>query len=178
MTRTGSLLGAATLFFLLAAPVERVFPQQDYGNRLGYNRGGQVAFRPQGPWVDTGALDLAVKKRYLPQELYQEYRWKTWEYTNYARRPYLRYVDLFTRGDYFYDFYGNFLTKGWLIYDWTEERPRTSEGSRILQRPEYARHLRQPRNSFRPERAVRLFHHYRRRDFHHLDADDFPQSCL
>ena len=138
MTRTGPLLGAATLFFLLASSVERVFPQQDYGNRLGYNRGGEVAFRPQGPWVDTGALDLAVKKRYLPQELYQEYRWKTWEYTNYTKRRYLHYVDPFHEGDYFYDFYGNFLTKGWLIYDWTEERPRTSEGSRILQRPEYA----------------------------------------
>ena len=97
-----------------------------------------MAFRPQGPWVDTGALDLAVKKKYLPQELYQEYRWKTWEYTNYASRPYLRYVDPFYEGDYFYDFYGNFLTKGWLIYDWTEERPRSSEGSRILQRSEYA----------------------------------------
>jgi len=137
MTRTRPLLCAVTLFFLLAGPLERAFPQQDYGSRLGYNRGGDVTFRPQGPWVDIGALDLAVKKRYLPQELYQEYRWKTWEYTNYIEHSYQRYVDPFQEGNYFYDFYGNFLTKGWLVYDWTEERPRTSEGSRILQRSQY-----------------------------------------
>ena len=28
------------------------------------------------------------------------------------------------RASYFYDAYGNFLTRGWLIYDWRQENPQ------------------------------------------------------
>ena len=28
----------------------------------------------------------AVRRWYVPQELYSEYHWRQWEYTNYARR--------------------------------------------------------------------------------------------
>jgi hypothetical protein len=76
---------------------------QDYGVRLGnIKRGGEVDFSPTGPGVLFDALDPAVRKWYVPQELYSEYRWKQWEYTNYSRDRYQRYVDTALQGDYFY----------------------------------------------------------------------------
>jgi hypothetical protein len=117
----------------LAAPVEA----QEYGARLGnISRGGQVNFEPTGPGVLFDALDPAVRKWYVPQELVNEYGWRQWEYTNYARERYERYVDTALEGDYFYDQYGSFVTRGWLIYDWQEDRPQQF-GSTIFKSTRY-----------------------------------------
>ena len=110
---------------------------QEYGSLLGHHGGGEVTYRAQGPNTLMSTIDPLVRKRYLTQELYHEYRWQSWEYTNYAANPYKWYQPRLG-GDYFYDVYGNFLTQGWLVYDWTEERPRISEGSSVLKRGEYA----------------------------------------
>jgi len=133
--RTVFLLGvmALTLLWMSVADV----CGQDYGARLGGRRGGEVTFEPKGPGVLFGALDPAVKKWYVPQELYQEYQWKSWEYTNYARTLYERYVDVALEGDYFYDLYGNFVTRGWLIYDWTQQQPQQF-GSSVYKDNRYA----------------------------------------
>ena len=97
---------------------------QDYGTRLGtVQRGGKVSFEPTGPGVLFDALDPAVRKWYVPQELYAEYQWKQWEYSNYARENYQRYVSTSLEGNFFYDLYGNFVTRGWLIYDWQQLNP-------------------------------------------------------
>ena len=104
---------------------------QDYGTRLGVRRGGEVHFEPQGPGVLFDALDPAVRKWYVPQELYNEYRWKHWEYTNYARDRYQNYVSTSLEGDYFYDLYGGFVTRGWLVFDWTVTEP-LARGNRLL----------------------------------------------
>ena len=112
---------------------------QNYGARLGHQANdGTVMYRSEGPKTLLGNVEPSVRKRYLPQELYQEYQWQTWQYTNYAGNPYQRYVAPSLWGDYFYDVYGNFLTRGWLVYDWTEDHPRISEGSRLLKRGAYA----------------------------------------
>ena len=98
---------------------------QEYGARLGtVKRGGKVSFEPQGPGVLFDALDPAIRKWYVPQELYAEYGWKQWEYSNYARENYQRYVSTSLEGHYFYDLYGNFLTQGWLIFDWRQQNPQ------------------------------------------------------
>ena len=98
---------------------------QEYGARLGtVKRGGKVSFEPQGPGVLFDALDPAIRKWYVPQELYAEYGWKQWEYANYARQNYQRYVSTSLEGNYFYDVYGNFLTRGWLIFDWRQQNPQ------------------------------------------------------
>jgi hypothetical protein len=98
---------------------------QDYGARLGQvQRGGEVSFQPTGPGVLFDALDPAVRKWYVPQELYSEYRWKQWEYSNYARSNYQRYVSTSLEGNYFYDLYGNFVSRGWLVYDWQQVNPQ------------------------------------------------------
>ena len=112
---------------------------QNYGARLGHQANdGTVVYRSEGPKTLLGNVEPSVQKRYLPQELYQEYQWQTWQYTNYAGNPYHRYVEPSLWGDYFYDVYGNFLTRGWLVYDWTEDHPRISEGSRVLKRGTYS----------------------------------------
>ena len=96
---------------------------QDYGSRLGVQRGGRTTFEPQGSGVLFDAVDPAVKKWYIPQELYNEYRWRQWEYSNYARSPYQRYVDTVLEGSYFYDFFGNFVNRGWLIFNNSQSQP-------------------------------------------------------
>ena len=70
------------LLWLIAAGAASA---QDYGSRLGVQRGGRSTFEPQGSGVLFDAIAPAVKKWYIPQELYNEYRWRQWEYSNYAR---------------------------------------------------------------------------------------------
>ena len=111
------------LWVLLLLPLP--LAAQDYGARLGtVKRGGKVSFEPRGPGVLFDALDPAVRKWYIPQELYAEYRWKQWEYSNYARDLYQRYVSTSLEGSYIYDVYGNYLTRGWLIFDWRQQNPQ------------------------------------------------------
>lgn len=96
----------------------------DRDRMTGVRRGGELTFEPTGPGVLFGALDPAVKKWYVPQELFREYHWKQWEYSNYARDHYQRYVTTNLEGDYFYDIYGSYITSGWLIYDWSQTQPQ------------------------------------------------------
>ena len=111
---------------------------QDYGSRLGtVKRGGKVSFEPRGPGVLFDALDPAVRKWYIPQELYSEYQWKQWEYSNYARNFYQRYVSTSLEGSYIYDVYGNYLTRGWLIFDWRQQNPQPF-GSTLAQDGRFA----------------------------------------
>ena len=117
---------------LLAISAGSAAAQQDYGNRLGQRTAGEVEFRPFGTTVVSEHLDPSVRKWYLPQELLHEYKWRPWETRNYAREPYRRYRSILSEGTYLYDRFGKYLTRGWVIYDWTEERPREAEGSRIL----------------------------------------------
>ena len=113
------------LVSLLFALLIDVAQAQDYGARLGtVQRGGRVTYEPQGPGVLFDALDPSIRKWYVPQELYIEFRWKQWEYSNYARENYQRYVPTAREGSYLYDAYGNFLTQGWLVYDWRQENPQ------------------------------------------------------
>ncbi|NKB69126.1 MAG: hypothetical protein GKR89_18815 [Candidatus Latescibacteria bacterium] len=98
--------------------------QTEYGSRLGVQYGTETSYAPQGPGVMLGVLEPAKRRWYVPQELYKEYQWRQWEYTNYARQPYQRYVETSLEGDYFYDLYGNFVTRGWLIFNNAQNRPQ------------------------------------------------------
>jgi hypothetical protein len=118
-----------TLCGLLLAALWGIYPesglaQTDYGTRLGVRSGAETSFAPQGPGVMLGTLDPSVRHWYVPQELYKEYQWRQWEYTNYARDPYKRYVETTLEGDYFYDLYGNYVTRGWLIFNNAQIRPQ------------------------------------------------------
>ncbi|MEE3258543.1 MAG: hypothetical protein VX293_05000, partial [Candidatus Latescibacterota bacterium] len=58
-------------------------------------------------------------------------RWQQWEYSNYARRHYQRYVDTALEGDYFYDFFGNYVGRGWLIYN-NDQRQPLQKGNQLF----------------------------------------------
>ena len=92
---------------------------------------------PSSPEPVVEALDPTLMKWYQRQELYYQYRWSWWRYSNYAREPYKRYVDVGLEGTRWYDLYGKYLTKGWKIYEWTQEVP-TSFGSNIFKSSRYA----------------------------------------
>ena len=104
---------------------------QDYGNRLGLNEMDRVSYYAGAPSMRGSAFVPALKRWYMPQEIAEEYRWQ-WQYTNYAREPYRRYFSQAQEGDYFYDIYGRYLTKGWLVYDWRQRQPTSSQGSGLL----------------------------------------------
>ena len=89
-----------------------------------------------GARIHPGALAPAIRKWYLPQNLYYEYRWRGWEYSNYAREAYQRYVGTLLNGERLYDPLGNYIARGWEIYDWTETNPR-SFGSSLFKSPRF-----------------------------------------
>ena len=120
----------------VAVALSTAADSQSYGDRLGQRRGGEVTFEPMGPGVVFDALDPTVKRWYVPQELYNDYGFLTWEYTNYSRESYQRYVNTTLEGEYFYDMFGSFVNRGWLIYDWRQEA-LTPLGSSIYQDSRY-----------------------------------------
>jgi len=138
MLKRYGLLYAVGLFCALIFSAATELAAQGYGTLLGHRTQEGVVYRPEGPQTTLDNVEPLMQKRYLPQQLYQEHRWQTWDYTNYASTPYKRFVEPNSWGDYFYDIYGDFLMRGWLIYDWTEERPRVSEGSSVLKRGTYS----------------------------------------
>ena len=89
-----------------------------------------------GPRISPETISPSLRKWYLPQTLYQLYGWKNWDYTNYARRQYNRYVDTELEGDRFYDLYGSYITRGWRIYEWSQAQP-TELGSGVFKAPEF-----------------------------------------
>ena len=115
----------------LMAGVTLVDAQQDYGNRLGINELDRVSYYATGPDMQKTTFAPSLKRWYMPQEIADEYRWQ-WDYTNYAKDKYRRYPTPQQEGDYFYDLYGRYLTKGWLVYDWRQRQPTNSQGSGVL----------------------------------------------
>lgn len=85
----------------------------------GRERGATAQVRIEGfdPLVPT------LRKWYVPQDLYYIYNWGGYKYTNYARTPYQRYVGTELEGRGQYDIFGNWITRGWSIYQWRQEQP-------------------------------------------------------
>ena len=128
MHRSRALIRAAVFPLLLLVLAASVYSQD---RRLGRRWGVEINYEPRGPGVLFDALDPTVKKWYVPQELFVDYGWNQSQYSNYARENYERYVNTSIEGEPFYDLYGNYLTRGWLVYDWTQNQP-TQFGSSIF----------------------------------------------
>ena len=92
--------------------------------------------RIQGPGSDLAAADPTFRKWYVPQELYSQYGWEQWRYSNYARQQYQRYTNVALEGSRLYDIYGNYITRGWRIYDWSQDQPRAF-GSTVYKDPRF-----------------------------------------
>ena len=112
---------------LLATPLESSAQRETGFDNPYYTSGAEIA---------PSTLVPTVRKWYLPQRLYSLYDWRQESYSNYARRPYERYNDVFLEGSPFYDVYGNYITQGWQVYDWTEDYP-TQDGSSISKDPRF-----------------------------------------
>ncbi len=111
--------------------------RMDYGNRLGRRTGEQVSYSAVGAAVDMDVLDPTVMRWYMPQELFSEYGRRQSNYINYAREPYRRYLNRNLDGNNFYDAYGDFITRGYVIYDWRQTQPRAFESSSITKTGRY-----------------------------------------
>ena len=111
--------------------------ESDYGNRLGIRESGRAIYYSTAPSLRPDAFVPSLKKWYMPQEVANHYRWQWEAGTNYARERYLRYLATQQEGDNYYDLYGRLLTRGWLIYDWQQSQPRTSEGNLLHKTDRY-----------------------------------------
>ena len=89
-----------------------------------------------GARIAPATLVPSLRKWYLPQRLYSLYDWRPEEYTNYARDLYQIYNPIFLEGVPHYDQYGNYITRGWQIYTWSEQYPRDN-GSIIFKDPRF-----------------------------------------
>ena len=103
------------------------------GQRLGFVTGRE----PHGVDVYDMAMTPSMRKWQYPQSLYNFYRWTGEEYSNYARENYERYVSTELEGFRTYDMYGNYITRGFEIFDWTIDSPATS-GSIVRKGPKYS----------------------------------------
>ncbi|MBI2505371.1 MAG: hypothetical protein HYW07_19325 [Candidatus Latescibacteria bacterium] len=91
---------------------------------------------PKGLEVYENSMVPTQRKWQYPQSLYYFYRWTGEDYSNYARNYYERYVDIELEGFRQYDMYGNYISRGFEIYDWTTDAP-TNFGSVVRKGPKY-----------------------------------------
>ncbi|MEE3234780.1 MAG: hypothetical protein VX294_11490 [Candidatus Latescibacterota bacterium] len=124
-------------YLLRALPVATigVFLFTDFvqAQRLGFVTGRE----PHGVDVYEMAMTPSVRKWQYPQSLYNFYQWTGEEYSNYARENYERYVSTELEGFRTYDMYGNYITRGFEVYDWTIDNP-VSSGSEVRKGPKYS----------------------------------------
>ena len=78
------------------------------------------------------ALDPAIQKWFLGPWHFSEHGRQQWEYTNWAKRRQQRYVNAGLEGNYYYDFFGDLITRGWVVYSWQQVQPVISSSSRIV----------------------------------------------
>ena len=170
LRRVGALCWVALLG---AVPLSA--QREDYGSRLGRIETGQPIYYSAGTGLRMEAVYPSLQKWYLPQEIAGEYR-RQWAYTNYARDPYRRYLDPGLEGGYFYDLYGRFLNKGWLIYDWRQDpADRLGRVGHFAGRP-IRLVVPQLGHCRRHQGPALLFGAHRRRDLRHADAHDLSQD--
>ena len=100
----------------------------------GRERGATSQVRVEGfdPLVPT------LRKWYVPQDLYYIYNWGGYKYTNYAKEPYERYVSTQLEGLGQYDIFGNYITRGWRIYEWRQQQP-LAFGSTVFKEQRFSR---------------------------------------
>ena len=120
---SGLRAAASLLSILTCASLPCGVDAQEYGPGRG-SKGTGPGFGAAAPGVVFDALAPTVQRWYVPQELYREFQWRQWEHTNYSSSPYMRYVNTNLEGDFFYDFFGDYVSHGWLVYDWRQDQPQ------------------------------------------------------
>lgn len=96
----------------------------------------QSGREPHGLEVYEMAMTPSMRKWQQSQSFYHFYRWKGDGYSNYATENYQRYVSTELEGFRTYDMYGNYMTRGFSVYNWTIDSPESS-GSTVRKAPKY-----------------------------------------
>jgi hypothetical protein len=127
---------AALLLWAVFLAVQPLAAQQDYGGLLGRREGADAIYYPSGTNLRMEAVRPSVQKWYIPQGQTSQYR-RQWEFTNYAKQRYQRYLEPSLEGNDFYDIFGRNLQRGWLVYDWRQDHPQSFDGSSLLKSNQY-----------------------------------------
>lgn len=130
--REGSIVRCMLRAFLIAIAGVVLLNDAVSAQRVGSLTGRE----PQGVDVYDMAMTPAQRKWQYPQSLYHFYQWTGEEYSNYARENYERYVATELEGFRTYDLYGNYITRGFEVYNWSVNSPVTS-GSLVRKGPKY-----------------------------------------
>ena len=92
---------------------------------------GLETLNPYGNRFEIDYNQPAIHKWYGPRHIPETYMQPWYQSTTlYATEPYTRYVDNLLEGRSFYDTFGTFLGRGWMVYNWSQEQP-LPRGSRI-----------------------------------------------
>jgi hypothetical protein len=123
------------LVLLLLLPLGSRIEAQDSATES-----GRMAIDGAGQFMNASvrleALEPLVRKHYLRQNLYHQYKYEPWEYTNYAREKYNRYTRVELEGETWYDVFGGYITRGFGIYSWSQQQPQAF-GSDVFKRAQY-----------------------------------------
>jgi len=101
--------------------------------RLGLASGRE----PRGVQVYEMAMTPTQRKWQQSQSQYHLYRWIGEEYRNFAEENYERYVSTALEGFRSYDIYGNYLTRGFEIYNWRMNSPQAA-GTSVRKAPKFS----------------------------------------
>ncbi len=120
--RVPLLLLLLALLPLAAAAQGRIEDAQNWG---------LATVNPYGNRFEIDYAKPAVHKWYSQRQLPETYM-RPWyaSDTRYATDPYKRYVNNLLEGSDFYDTFGTYLGRGWLVYNWSQQQP-LPRGSRI-----------------------------------------------
>ena len=102
---------AVAVFAITASGIQAATPGRERGAT------SQVRIEGFDPLIPN------LRKWYVPQDLYYIYDWGGYKYTNYAKEPYERYVSTQLEGLGQYDIFGNYVTRGWRVYEWRQQQP-------------------------------------------------------
>ncbi|MEE3233365.1 MAG: hypothetical protein VX294_04300 [Candidatus Latescibacterota bacterium] len=91
---------------------------------------------PRGVQVYEMAMTPSMRKWEQSQSFYHFYKWTGDGYANYATENYQRYVSTELEGFRTYDMYGNYVTRGFSIYNWTIDNPLSS-GTSVRKAPKF-----------------------------------------
>ena len=118
------VLSVSALALLMTAPVE--------AQKVSFLSGRE----PHGVEVYEMARTPSMRKWEQSQSFYHFDRWTGDGYTNYATENYERYVSTELEGFRTYDMYGNYMTRGFSIYNWSIDSP-TNSGTSVRKATQY-----------------------------------------
>jgi hypothetical protein len=128
---------ATAMFTLALFGLNAAVEAQERVEGIGGQVMGMSGREPKGVALYESSMTPVQRKWQYPQSLYHFYRWTGEDYSNYARNHYERYVSIELEGFRQYDMYGNYISRGFEVYDWSIDSPETF-GSSVRKGPKFS----------------------------------------